>query len=86
MEERFYKLALDIISHDDIDWKKLCVEVAKENPEVLVKSSHNIIDIWKKEAYRLYVKEGQKIQAIKYCREQTGMSLKDAKEAVEVLA
>lgn len=78
-----YEAAINVIT-SDYDWKALCVEIAKKKPAIIVKAAKAISLDWKKGA-REYLADGQKIQAIKHCRNITGWSLVEAKNAVDAL-
>lgn len=76
--------AIDILLDDDNDWKKLCAEMAKRQPTLFVRVATESSDSWTVHA-KLLVESGNKIGAIKYCRNETGLGLREAKEAVEAL-
>lgn len=82
----YYAQAIDIIWNHLSLSDKILIEVAKMNPSVIVKAYDKLTGAseWERGAKDL-VTSGLKVQAIKYCREQTGMGLKEAKEAVEKL-
>ena len=87
----WYKEAINLLESDlcNDDWRNICVEIAKTNPSVLVNASRSIrdiskIDLAKKECLKA-LESGRKIEAIKVCRNITGMGLKEAKEFVESL-
>lgn len=78
----FYKRALEIVAEDQ-DLRVIAVRLAKENPKLFCE----LVDVapWRTEAYKLWVVQGKKVDAIKYVRSMTGMGLKESKEAVESL-
>ena len=78
----YYGEALELCS-DEQNWKAVVIAIAKKHPKSVVEAINGVP--WTVEAKRLYLQEGEKIQAIKHCRAETGMSLKEAKEAVEAL-
>ena len=74
--------AVDIIAERGIDYRQVCIEIAKAYPEVLVECTTN----------RKYIRqctdlmrENKKIPAIKLWRKNTGDTLADAKWSVENL-
>jgi ribosomal protein L7/L12 len=79
----YYEVAIDIISKDQ-DWRELVFEIAKKNPSAIVSAYAKNKNLWQFEAKKL-MDAGEKIKAIKYCRNETGFSLKEAKDAVEAL-
>ncbi|UCC41430.1 MAG: ribosomal protein L7/L12 [Candidatus Aminicenantes bacterium] len=83
----YYAKAIDIL-FDVMSHKRnpleLIREIAKLNPAIIIRAAKNISAPWMEAAIPL-LKEGQKILAIKKCRELTGLGLKEAKEAVDEL-
>ena len=86
----YQKQAIDIITSRDFcdyDRQNILVEIVKSNPSVLVKACRKL-DIsassWEQEAIDMY-RSGNRVTAIKFCREKTGLGLKEAKDAVEKL-
>jgi ribosomal protein L7/L12 len=77
---------LSIVSQAALDWKEMVVEIAKTNPTAVIRAYQNMSSNWQREARILWIEEGNKVAAIKHCRAETGMGLKQAKEAVEALA
>ena len=82
----FYKKAIDILAqtHTNEDWYKICVEIAKEDPEFFCNIAGDHQTSWTFKAKVIYTNEG-KLPAIKYVRRETGMGLKEAKETIEEL-
>ncbi len=75
-----YAKAIDIVAND-CDWKALVLEIAKIAPSVIVKAADAVKNSpWQKQVTPLL---DDKVAAIRLCRELTGMSLMDAKSAVE---
>lgn len=80
-----YADAIKIIGHDDVDFKKLCFDIAAHNPGSIVAAAKrlnfNVTPAW------LYMcrdlAKTNKIGAIKLYRENISCSLKEAKEAVD---
>mgnify|MGYP000211005712 FL=1 len=82
----YYKQAIQVLVDSKTDFRALAYEVAKANPKAVAKAAERL-EIgfgWQKECASL-VASNLKIQAIKRCRELTGMGLKEAKDAVEAL-
>lgn len=80
----YYSEAIEIISNPDTDFKKLVIEIAKNNPKILV-NNHNKIykEPWQEE-FESYLIGCKKIAAIKlYRQNNVGTSLVEAKEYVE---
>lgn len=73
------------------DHKKLKVLAAQRDESMLDTFSEalntltSIVGDWEDEARRLYIDQGNKIEAIKLCRRVTGLSIGAAKRAVEAL-
>jgi ribosomal protein L7/L12 len=82
-ERNFYAEAIAIITDDSTNFKKLLIEVAKFNPEVLVAAKEG--QGWQAEVRAILKNGGGKIDAIKACRNASGLGLKEAKDAVETL-
>ena len=62
---------------------RICVEIAKTHPELVVAAHNNVLrPRWMDEIDELLRAE-KKINAIKLWRAETGLGLKEAKEAVE---
>ena len=89
MSVNWYARALDVLAQDcnDCDSDQIVLEIAKQNPSVLVKAIEAICqrereesDPWWKE-FCEYVRQGQMVRAIELRLEKTGCTLKEAKEA-----
>lgn len=85
----YYSRAIDILEEhtSESDQRKILVEIAKTNPAVLCKVCDKLFAkkvSWQETVIPI-LKAGQKIEAIKQCRNLTGMDLRTAKEAVEKL-
>jgi len=78
--DEFYQAAIDLITDPDTDFRGVCIALAKTNPKALCQVA-NLVP-WQMEARRICHAEG-KVAAIKWHRERTGMSLVDAKNAIE---
>ncbi len=81
LKELFYKEALSIMGSDR-DWKALCAILAAADPEAFCKAL-NVVP-WQLTAKKIYAIEG-KVAAIKYIRNENGVTLKYAKDAIEIL-
>ena len=77
----YYAEAIEICSKDQ-DWKKIAINIAKKHPKLFLDAVQ--ADKWKTVALG-YLGRGHKIKAIKYCLDTTGMSVEEAKKAVEAL-
>ena len=84
-----YKQIIDILSGntEDIDWKGICINVAKEHPDIFIKCLKKVDDIkrktWETEVIELSKKGDNKIECIKRCRTLSGMGLAESKMWVE---
>lgn len=82
----FYAQAIQVLADAKTDFRALAYEVAKANPKAIAKAAERL-DVgfgWQKECASLMA-SGLKVNAIKRCRELTGMGLAEAKAAVEEL-
>ncbi len=84
----YYPKAIEIITDSSgFTNKALLIEVAKHNPCAIVRANEAILKRKNKSSWiekvRPVVANGRKIEAIKLCRELTGLGLKEAKGAVE---
>ena len=91
----YYAIAIGIL-HDVQDTMELLTEVAKRNPKAVCDAYYRLhpekataID-WRDKALEILrgrngASVTKKIEAIKVCRNVTGMGLKEAKDAVEDL-
>ncbi len=82
----YYSQAIQVLADSKTDFRALVYEVAKENPSAIVKAAKRLkIGFgWQEECASLRA-ANRTIEAIKRCRELTGMGLREAKEAVEAL-
>ena len=78
----YYARAIDIITKPETDFRALVIEIAKRHPKAVCEVA--VFEGWEQECLPL-IRSEQKIQAIKVCRAMTGMSLEEAKDAVEAL-
>ena len=75
-----YAKVIDICLSETTDFKAIVVEIAKVNPELVVAAHEG--HAWENEAKHIALTEG-KIPAIKFVRNQTGLSLKESKLIVD---
>lgn len=81
----YYKEAIAILM-SDIDFKNICVELAKTNPSAFVKAAKLINPTINIDAELLELcRKNKKIAAIKLYREEKGADIKEAKNYVENL-
>lgn len=80
----FYAAAIDILMHEDIDYKMIVVELVKHDPGMFLNICQNMRDYqpWLPEV-DASLRAHKKIDAIKLWRHHTGLGLKEAKDAVE---
>jgi ribosomal protein L7/L12 len=80
-----FKAVIDIVS-SDLDWKQIVVDIAKEHPQSVVDAAAKQRPGfgWRSHCKKL-VLNGRNIEAVHYCRNATGMGLKEAQGAVEAL-
>ncbi len=82
----YYSDAIKVLADDKTDFRALAYEIAKANPKALASAARRL-ELgfgWQRECLTL-MQSGLKIEAIKACRSATGMSLADAKVAIEAL-
>jgi hypothetical protein len=88
MSIRYYAQAIDILMGTPVDFKAMCIELAKQNPELFchlaAQAAPSKDNAWHKEALR-FMREGNKIGAIKLCREKTGFGLREAKDIIDAI-
>ena len=76
------KIAIDIITDKYIDFYQLCIEIAKNHPEAITNNCTKYQYV--SECKRL-VESGEKVEAIKMWRNETGKTLLEAKNEIENL-
>ncbi len=83
---KYYEQAIDLLSLDQ-DWKQICVNVAKMNPELFCRaiSGTKFEKPWQMKVKEMMRAGGTRIDAVKYVRVETGMGLKEALEAVKAI-
>ena len=78
-----FKTAMDYIANRNFSYKQTAVELAKKYPKAFCDAVDKVSnDTWKAVAVS-YLYAGKKIATIKEVKDATGLSLKEAKEAVE---
>jgi ribosomal protein L7/L12 len=91
----YYAQAIQVLADSKTDFQALAYEVAKANPKAVAKAAERLGTrfggqkecaslSWQKECASLMA-SSLKFQAIKRCRELSGMGLQEAKDAVEAL-
>lgn len=75
-----YAKVIDICTSETTDFRAIVIEIAKINPELVVAGHEG--RAWEDEAKQIAWTEG-KVQAIKFVRNQTGLSLKESKLIVD---
>ena len=75
---------IDVVMDDRVDYKVLIREIAKHNPQAIVDAYNKVYATWNQEA-KAFADAGKKVNAIKIVRNNTGCSLKEAKEYVDNL-
>lgn len=78
----YYARAIDVVTNPETDFRALVIEIAKRHPKAVCEVA--VFVPWETECLPL-IQANQKIEAIKACRNSTGMTLIDAKNAVEAL-
>lgn len=87
MNEHYAK-AIDILMGSPVDFKAICIELAKQQPELFCTLAHGAApsndNAWHLEAIA-HMRAGNLVTAIKLCRQQTGFGLKEAKDIIDAL-
>ena len=85
--ETAYAKVIDILTKDDMDYKRFVIELAKKDPIMFLQVYNGTyINEDLKKIVLEYWKAGNKIAAIKHYREVTGYGTKDALDACEKIA
>ena len=82
-----YAQAIDILMGKEVDFRSMCIELAKQNPELfcsLAEKNAPVSNVWHAEAIA-HVRGGNIVSAIKLCREKTGFGLKEAKDVMDAV-
>lgn len=77
-----YPEAIEICLNEEIDFRRLCITIAKKHPGILV-NAHRAMIMSGRYRIDLIDAGSQKIHVIKAVREVSGADLKTAKEIVE---
>ena len=77
-----YQQAIDIVTNPDTDFRQIVIDLAKYHPEFLVNFVGD--NVWERQVIPL-IRADQKMAAIKLCRNITGMTLVESKDAVNAL-
>lgn len=83
----YYAEVINIIANERDRAFDILVEIAKKNPASVMNAFRKLNlseGAWRQKAIDS-LKSNQKIQAIKICRQGTGLSLKDAKSIIDNL-
>lgn len=83
-----YAQAIDILMGPAVDFKAMCIELAKQNPELFCTLAAGAAPSkdhkWHKEAIN-FMRDNNLVGAIKLCREKTGFGLKEAKDIIDAV-
>lgn len=80
-----YKQAIDILMADKTDYKALAINLAKSYPSIFVRmaeSQTEPVETWHG-VVNDRIRGGQKVEAIKEIRTNTGLGLKEAKDIAD---
>jgi hypothetical protein len=80
-----YKRVIEILMNEEIDYKRVVVELAKCEPEVFLRVVDRAPVPWMEKAVE-DIKNGMLIEAIKDARNQADLPLKEAKDLMEKVA
>lgn len=83
-----YAQAIDILMGKEVDFRSMCIELAKQNPELFctlaAKDAPSKDNAWHREAIN-HMRDNEMVTAIKMCREKTGFGLKEAKDIIDAI-
>lgn len=82
-----YSSVIDILMSEKTDFKALVIDIAKTNPSIVKRAAINTQKLkidWREKCKKLRDSEGL-VAAVKFCRNETGINLKDAVETVKSL-
>ena len=83
-----YAQAIDILMGKEVDFRAMCIELAKQNPELFCSLAAGAApskdNAWHKEAIA-QIRNNHLVTAIKLCREKTGFGLKEAKDVIDAI-
>ena len=77
-----YAEAIAILMAPGCDRHELLIRVAQLNPAAIVRAHKGVTPPWMKDV-DMYIRNGERITAIKLWREKTDTNLREAKEAVD---
>lgn len=80
-----YKRVIEILMNEEIDYKRVVVELAKREPEVFLRVVDCAPVPWMEKAVES-IKNGMLIEAIKDARNEADLPLKEAKDLIEKVA
>ena len=85
-----YKQAIDLLTNKELNYRAIVIEFAKHHPKLFMKlvvPNRDVIEVLRKEDWmngcRKYLVDGKKVEAIKLCRNATGLGLKEAKDVCD---
>lgn len=80
-----YKDVIDLLTQEFVDYRKLVIAIAKENPEAVMRAVYLGAArpaAWAREA-AAFIKANNPVHAIKQIRIEHGLGLKEAKDIVD---
>jgi ribosomal protein L7/L12 len=82
----YYAQAIQVLADSKTDFRALAYEIAKSNPKAVASAAARLsVGFgWQGPCLKL-MQANQKVEAIKLCRNMTGMGIMEAKDAVEAL-
>lgn len=81
--DEYYQEVIDLLTSSNVDWKGICISVAKLDPGLFCRAAALIpLSV---RAGRIFSSDGL-VAAIKYVRTETGLGLKESKAYVESAA
>jgi len=88
-QKEAYGMAIDVLLDGEVDYRRMCITLAKELPELFLDVYAASRKSETTNAHRDKILElmraSKKVEAIKLHRTVTGLGLKDAKDAVEAI-
>lgn len=86
IEKALFKKVLTITQSGNLDYKGMVNKLAQEHPQIFVDlaQSSKAEPEWANEVRKVYT-GNNKVACIKLCRGESGMGLKEAKDAVEAM-
>lgn len=81
----YYSKVIDILQADSSDWKSMIIDIAKKHPKLVC----DAFDVAHKVSWRVKAREliasDLFVAAIKFCRDETGLGLADAKHECDII-